>query len=505
MEPKDILTMSVRMTIGAKKAKAIDTEGCALVIGLSKKGLPKGSAAELDKAMGGALSKIVSGIDAGPELGKTHLVFTKSYPIKPERIILVGIGGNQKVSALEKVRIGFATAANLCEKAGLKNIVGLLPPGSSAEVAQAMAEGFALGAYQWDSYKAEKRKGATSFDVLVENAKDLKSAEKGCKTAQIIVEAVWLVRDLGNTPGNDMTPKVLGEAAQAVGKKYGFSVKVLGPKEIAQQNMQGILAVSKGSVEEPRFLELEYNGSRSKKSKPIVLVGKAITFDTGGIDLKSFELMDGMKFDMVGGAAVLGTVMAAKRLGLPHHIIGLIPCCENMPDAKAYKPGDVLRYSNGKTVEIFSTDAEGRLILADALLRAAELDPRFVVDIATLTGGMKTLFAGFASGILGNQEGLISGLVRAGEVTNERLWKLPLWPEFDELIESDTADLRNSCGKYGGSISAARFLLNFTSYPWAHIDIAGTGWADKRMGYLAKGGTAVGTRLFIQWLKDLRA
>ncbi len=505
MEPKDIFTGSVNIAIGAKKAKAVETQCCALVIGLSKKALPKGSATELDKAMGGALSKIVSGIDAGPELGKIYMVFSKNYPIKPERIILVGIGGDQKISALEKVRVGFATAANLCENIGLQNIVGLLPPGGPADVAQAMAEGFVLGAYRWDSFKAKKRKGATSFDVLAENAKDLKIAVKGCETAKIIAGAVWLARDLGNTPGNEMTPRVLAEVAQTVGKTYGFSVKVLGPKEIAEKKMYGIMAVNKGSAEEPRFIELEYNGSRSKKSKPIVLVGKAITFDSGGISLKPTDKMDEMKFDMAGGAAVLGAVMAAKRFGLPHHIIGLIPCAENLPDGKAYKPGDVLRFSNNKTVEILSTDAEGRLILADALLRAAELEPRFVVDIATLTMGIKTFLAGMAAGVWGNDDALVSGLVRAGEATNERLWKFPLWPVFDELLEGDTADLKNSGGRDGGSITASRFLWNFTSYPWAHLDIAGTAWTEKAKGYVPKGGTAFGTRLFIQWLRDLRA
>jgi len=505
MDPKDILNGKVNIVIRAKKANSVDTECCALVIGLTKKALPKGSATELDKTMGGALSKIVAGIDAGPELGKTHMIFTKNYPIKPERIILVGIGGDQKVAALEKVRVGFAAAATLCENIGLKNIVGLLHPGGSAEVAQAMAEGFVLGAYRWDCFKAKKRKGAASFDVLAENSKDLKNAAKGCEIAKIISEAVWLARDLGNTPGNEMTPRVLAEVAQTVGKTYGISVRVLGPKEIAEKKMYGIMAVNKGSVEEPRFIELEYNGSRSKKSKPIVLVGKAITFDSGGISIKPVDKMDEMKFDMAGGAAVLGTLVAAKRLGLPHHIIGLIPCAENLPDGKAYKPGDVLRYKNGKTVEIMTTDAEGRLILADALLRAAELEPRFVVDIATLTMGIKTFLAGMAAGVWGNDDGLVSGLLRAGEATNERLWKFPLWPVYDELLEGDTADLKNSGGRDGGSITASRFLWNFTSYPWAHLDIAGTAWTEKGKGYVPKGGTAFGTRLFIQWLRDLRA
>jgi leucyl aminopeptidase len=505
MGPKDSRASKGSIAIEAVKARAVDTECCALVIGLARKSLPKGSAVELDKAMGGALSRIVSGVDAGPELGKTHMIFTKHYPIKPERIILVGIGGEEKVPALEKVRLGFAAAAKLCEQAGLKKVAGLLPPEASSDVAQAMVEGFVLGAYHWDRFKAKKRKGAESFTVLAENAMDLRPAAKGIDAARVICDTVWFVRDLSNMPGNEMHPKDLAAAAMALAKATDIKARILGPKEIAEKGMNGILTVSKGSAEEPRFIELEYNGARSKNARPIVLVGKAITFDSGGISLKPVDKMDEMKFDMSGGAVVMGVVAAAKRFGLPLNLVGLIPCSENMPGGRAYRPGDVITYKNGKTVEVISTDAEGRLILADALLRAAELVPRCVVDIATLTMGIKVVLAGMAAGVWGNDDGLVSNLVRAGEATNERLWRFPLWPVFDELIEGDTADIKNSGGRDGGSITASRFLSNFISYPWAHIDIAGTAWVDKDHGYLTKGGTAFGVRLFIQWLRGLKA
>jgi leucyl aminopeptidase len=505
MGPKGSISSKGSIAIEAMKARAVDTECCALVIGLARKSLPTGSAVELDKAMGGALSRIVSGVDAGPELGKTHLVFTKHYPIKPERIILVGIGGEEKVPALEKVRVGFAAAARLCEQAGLKKVVGLLPPGASSDVAQATAEGFVLGAYRWDRFKADKRKGADSFTMIAENARDLKNAAKGIDVARVICDTVWLVRDLSNMPGNEMHPRGLAEAARALAAAAGIDVRVLGPKEIAEKGMTGLLTVSKGSAEEPRFIEVEYNGARAKNARPIVLVGKAITFDSGGISLKPVDKMDEMKFDMSGGAVVMGVVAAAKRLGLPLHLVGLVPCCENMPGGRAYRPGDVITFKNKRTVEVISTDAEGRLILADALLRAAELVPRCVVDIATLTMGIKVVLAGMAAGVWGNDDRLVSGLVRAGEATNERLWRFPLWPVFDELIEGDTADIKNSGGRDGGSITASRFLSNFVSYPWAHIDIAGTAWVDKDRGYLTKGGTAYGARLFIQWLRGLKA
>jgi len=505
MGTKEDITSKAGIAIDAGKGKAVDTECCALVIGLTRKSLPKGAAAELDKAMGGALTKIISGVDAGPELCKTHMIFTKHYPIKPERVILVGIGGDKMVPALEKVRLGFAAAANLCEKLGLKKIVGLLPAGASADFAQAMAEGFGLGAYRWDRFKSDKRKGAESFTVLAENARDFKTTAKAVHVARVLCETVWLARDICNTPGNELHPKAMAEHARALARVTGLDLRILGPKEITEKGMSGILAVSKGSAEEPRFIELEYNGARSKKARPIVLVGKAITFDSGGISLKPVEKMDEMKFDMTGGAVVLGVVAAAKRLGLPLHLVALVPCCENMPGGKAYRPGDVIKFKNGKTVEVISTDAEGRLILADALLRAAELEPRYVVDIATLTLGIKTVLAGMAAGIWGNDDRLVSSLVKAGEATSERLWKFPMWPVFDDLIEGDTADLKNSGGRDGSSITATRFLSHFTSYPWAHIDIAGTAWVDKDQGYLQKGGTAFGARLLIQWLSGLKA
>jgi leucyl aminopeptidase len=212
-----------------------------------------------------------------------------------------------------------------------------------------------------------------------------------------------------------------------------------------------------------------------------------------------------MKYDMAGGATVLATVTAAARLKLPLRIIGLIPSSENMPDGKAYKPGDVIEYKNGRTAEIISTDAEGRLILADALLRAGELDPAMVIDIATLTGGVKVALAKVAAGLLGNDDRLVNGLIKAGKESHERLWRLPLWPEYNELIKGDTADIKNSGGREGSTCTAAAFLNNFVSYPWAHVDIAGMGWTPIGKGYLQKGATGFGVRVFMQWLRSQRA
>lgn len=488
--------------VRVEKGGAIEKECCALVVGISGKGLPN-VAKELDKAVDGALSRIVGGEDVGSDPGKGHLMFSKHLPIKPERIILIGVGkGGGKNKALENLRQGYAAAAAMCENRGLKHIVGLLPPNISADTVQAMVEAFVIGAYRWDTYKRRKRKGAESFTVLVSNAKDKRTAEKAAHAGRVVSESTCMVRDLANCPSNDLRPKDLAKLAEALGKEYGFKVNILGKKEIEKAEMHGLLAVSRGSAEEPRFIELEWNGTRSKKTRPIVFVGKAITFDTGGISIKPVANMDQMKYDMAGGATVLGTITAAARSKLPLRIIGLIPSSENMPDGKAYKPGDVIEYKNGRTVEIISTDAEGRLILADGLLRAGELDPTYVIDTATLTGGVKVALAKIAAGILGNDDRLVNGLIKAGGETHERLWRLPLWPEYNDLIKGDTADIKNSGGREGSTCTAAALLNNFVSYPWAHVDIAGMGWSPSGKGYLQKGATGFGVRLFMQWLRS---
>jgi leucyl aminopeptidase len=497
----------VGIVVDVEKGKAVDKECCGLVIGINRSGLPKGMARELDKALDGTLSSIVAGIDVGPEPGKIHMMFTKHLPIMPERIILTGVGKSGKRARMDEVRQGMAVATNLVEKKGLKEIVAVFPPGGSVELARTMVEGFVIGSYRWDRYKGKKRNGARSFTLLVENAKDLKNAAKGAEAGKVASESVWMVRDLANTPGNELTPMLFEELIGKVAKASGVTFRSFGPKEIKRMEMAGLQAVNRGSGEEPRFFELEYigKGSGGKKARPIVLVGKAVTFDTGGISLKPVANMDQMKYDMSGGATVLGVISAAARLNLPLRIVGLIPCTDNMPGGMAYKPGDVIKYRNGRTVEVISTDAEGRLILADALLRAGELEPRYVVDIATLTGGVKIALARKAAAVLGNDDRLVNALIKAGMGEAERLWRLPMWDDYGDLIKGDTADIKNSGGREGSTITATMFLSNFVSYPWAHIDIAGMGWTERARGYIQKGSVGFGVRMFIQWLSGLRS
>jgi len=290
-----------------------------------------------------------------------------------------------------------------------------------------------------------------------------------------------------------------------IGREVGFKVRVIGMEELEEMGMGGIVNVGRGSSHEPKLIILEYDGTgRGEEERPYVVVGKAITFDTGGISLKPSEKMEEMKYDKSGGAAVVGIVKAAALLKLPIRLIGLIPAAENMPGGNAYKPGDIIRFRNGKTAEIINTDAEGRLILADALAYGAEMKPRVMIDLATLTGACVIALGTHATGLLTNNQELGEKIKESGERTGERVWQLPLWKQYKEQLKSEVADMKNVGGRPGGAITAAAFLSNFVGEtPWAHLDIAGTAWTQEtteKKSYIPKGATGVGVRLVIDYL-----
>jgi len=301
-----------------------------------------------------------------------------------------------------------------------------------------------------------------------------------------------------------MTPEHMAHNALEVGKKRKMvKVTVLDEKKMKALKMNGILSVAQGSHEASRFIIMEYNGVKRTKEKPIILVGKGLTFDTGGISLKPAENMEEMKTDMAGGAAVMGTIMAAADLRLPLRVIGLIPATENMPGGRAYKPGDVLHTLSGQTVEIISTDAEGRLILADALWYARRYEPVAMIDVATLTGACVIALGDLVMGMMGTDDNLKTILKDAAERTGEKLWELPLWKEYEESLKSDVADMKNVGGRQGGAITAGVFLSKFVASdcPWVHLDIAGPSWLKKDRPYIPKGASGVGVRLLIEALK----
>jgi leucyl aminopeptidase len=305
-------------------------------------------------------------------------------------------------------------------------------------------------------------------------------------------------RGLQVLPPNICTPAFLGDRASELARQHGFSVSVLDRAAIEKEGMGALLAVGQGSAQEPRFIALEYKGA---EGAPVVLVGKGVTFDTGGISIKPAQSMEDMKYDMSGAAAVLGTFEMLGRLKPKLHVVGLVPSAENMPSSRSYRPGDVVRTLSGKTIEVVNTDAEGRLLLCDALTWARRYSPACVLDIATLTGAIVIALGHTAIGVMGTDESLVSAVVAAGERAGERAWPLPLWDDYKDLIKSDIADVKNSGGRPAGSITAGWFLREFVDgFPWAHLDIAGTAYTERDAPDMPRGPTAAGVRLFSEFL-----
>jgi leucyl aminopeptidase len=434
------------------------------------------------------------------------LVTDKKF--KSPRLLLVGLGEENK-RTLETYRRAAATAAKKARSLKLKHLALSVPIPSgnmkSPELVEALAEGAVLSLYKFDKYLTEKdgkENSITDVTILGEDAQVEKDAKKILNKTKIVCEAVYLARDLENAPGNEIYPETLAAAAQQSAKKYGYRCEVWDKKRIETTGFGGLLAVNSGSVRPPRFIILEHNGGR-KDLATVVLIGKGITFDSGGISIKPAANMAEMKMDMAGAAAVIGTMEAAVRLKLPLHLVGLIPTTENMPSGSSMRPGDIIRHYGGKTSEVDNTDAEGRLILADALAYAEKYKPNAVIDLATLTGAVVVALGQHATGMFGNNDELIAKLKEAGDKTYERVWQMPLFDEYEKQIKSDVADVKNVGGRWAGAITAALFLKKFIGkYKWVHLDIAGTAMLEEDLPYAPKGGSGVGVRLLIEMLKN---
>ena len=442
---------------------------------------------------------------------------------RPQRIILAGLGEFAKRSEpsnrsinLERFRAASAAAAKRAAQANstAKTLVISVPGGiggkekfpSSEEILVGVFEGAALGLYRFDRYLSEK-KGKTKLTTIALHP-DGFDPGNALKRARVIVSSVTFARDLANAPANEVYPASFAYRVKKTGRKSGFRVTVFDEKKISTLGMGGILAVSAGAREwhPPRFIILEYRGPRPVNEKPVVIVGKGVTFDSGGISLKPSANMAEMKMDMSGAAAVAGTFKAAAELRLPVHLVGVVPLTENMPGGSATKPGDIIRISDGQTVEVDNTDAEGRLILADALSYIRKRYPRgveAVIDLATLTGACVVALGQYATGMLGTNRKVLDELKKAGEETYERVWELPLYKEYDHLVKSDVADVKNAGGRWAGAITAACFLKKFAgNMPWVHLDIAGTAILEEAAPYAPKGGSGVGVRLLVQYLQN---
>lgn len=446
--------------------------------------------------------------------GETTVLYTPDI-FSAKRIILSGIGESEKLS-LEYLRRAGAAAAKTAVRMKLSSVAYMLDifenndvplNASLADISCALAEGAALGTYTFSHYFTDEEQRSHPLQTVSFNASrknTLNDIKEGIYRASNICRGVYLARDLGNTPGIDLYPETLAAIARDECRKAGCKVTIFDEKKIQSLKMGGIVSVSKGSERPPRFVIIEWNGGK-RLEKPYVLVGKGITFDTGGISIKPSAGMGDMKMDMSGAAAVIGTMQAAASLKLPVNIVGLIPACENMPSGKAIRPGDVIRIMNGKTVEVDNTDAEGRLILADTLVFAKRYKPKAVVDLATLTGACVVALGHYATGMMGNDSSVIESLKAAGERSYERVWELPLYDEYEKLIKSDIADVKNMGGRWAGAITAGWFLKKFVDdYPWVHLDIAGTAILAENADYTQKGASGIGVRLLIEWLRMMR-
>lgn len=377
----------------------------------------------------------------------------------------------------------------------------------SDEAAALIAETLDRAQYRFDKYLSKKKdtpkKEVDSIGLLFSKKDQKKVLETALSQARIIADAVNFTRTLINEPANVMPPRELARYAREVARAGKIKCQVLRPAEIKKLKMGGVIAVGQGSHEPYQFIVLEY-GSTHKNKGTVCLVGKGVTFDTGGISIKPSRDMEKMKYDMSGAAAVIGIFKALSRLKLPVHVIGLAPCVENMPGGHAQRPGDIIKMYNGKSVEVINTDAEGRLILADALSYAEKFKPKAIIDMATLTGACAVTFADKCIGLMGTDPALVEKVRKAGEATGERCWELPLWDEYFEIIKGHHSDIMNAGSGYGGTITAAMFLKEFVpdKKPWVHLDIAGTAWVDSDKPYNSRGATGVGVRLVLEFLKN---
>ena len=491
--------MKVSISIG----KVLEQSCKVLVIGCFENEPASHGLENLDSVLGGVVKSLYVQKEFGGKFKTSKLIHTLDrFPA--ERILLVGLGKRSEFT-VERLRQASGTAAQALKSNRISSASTILYQsldGSGAAL-EAEVTGYLLGSYAFYRYKSEQKDLAqlSELKIVAPTKKIQELLIPGLQRAVALCSGVTLARDLVSEPGNVATPEYLAEQALLLAGGGEISCTIHGLAAIEQLGMGGLLAVAKGSRQEPRFIALEYNGAGAGV-KPVVLVGKGVTFDAGGISLKPREGMEAMKNDMAGAAAVLGVFKAAAAMELSCNIVGLIPAAENLPDGGAYKPGDVIKMMSGKTVEINNTDAEGRMILADALHYAERFNPAAVIDLATLTGACVVALGHHAAGLLGNDDRLKRALLKAGENSGERLWELPLWEEYGDAMKSDIADMKNAGGSYGGSITAGWFLQQFVGKrKWAHLDIAGTAWEEKGRHYLPKGASGFGVRLIMEYLR----
>jgi leucyl aminopeptidase len=475
-----------------------------LVVAVTEDRTLSDAATKLDTLSGGAISAVLKRGDLPGKVGQSLLLHTLPN-LKAERVLLVGVGKEDELSdrQFRKVVIG---ALNVLKGLGGSDAVFALDDlavknRDTYGKARLLVETLADGEYVFDRFKSQKAEPRALKKITLLTAKTTQAdTERAATHAAAIATGMAFTRDLGNLPPNICHPSYLAEEAKALGKEHkNLKIDILDEKKLKELGMGAFLAVAQGSEQPPRLIVMNYQGGK-KSEKPYVLVGKGVTFDTGGISIKPAAGMDEMKFDMCGAASVFGTLRAVLELKLPINLVCLLACAENMPGGNATRPGDIVSTMSGQTVEILNTDAEGRLVLCDTLTYAERFKPQAVIDIATLTGACVVALGGHTSGLMGNNDTLIGQLLDAGKQADDRAWQLPLFDEYQEQLDSPFADIANIGGPKGGSITAGCFLSRFAkAYNWAHLDIAGTAWLS---GGKDKGATGRPVPLLTQYLLD---
>ncbi len=487
------------MKYNSKHIPVFDHKTPCLVVGVYERHRGGPALEALDQASGGRLRRVLRKGDFHGRCGESLMLYDIEG-LAAARLLLLGLGKQKGFSARDFGE-ALRKATPALDQANIGALAVCLPGETDAYalVREAIA-GIEAAVYRFDQCKSDPekpRKPLRQVTFLSADRRDLKRVQKACAHGQAIANGSRLARDLGNLPGNICTPTYLAEQARKLARgQRKLKVTVLEEKDMEKLGMGALLSVSRGSRQPAKLIVMEYKGGK-RDSKPVALVGKGLTFDAGGISIKPAQAMDEMKYDMCGGASVFGTLAACVELDLPINVVGVVPSSENLPDGDANKPGDIVTTMSGQTVEVLNTDAEGRLILCDALTYTERFNPAAVIDIATLTGACIIALGHHASGLMANDDRLAEEIDRAGEAANDRVWRLPLWDDYQKQLDSNFADMANIGGRAAGTITAACFLSRFTrSFKWAHLDIAGTAWVSGK----DKGATGRPVPLLTQFL-----
>ncbi len=469
---------------------------------------PEGDTAVVDKALGGAISELINQGEIKGKLKQITVIYSLGK-LPAARVVVVGLGKQAELSQ-DKVRGAVAETCRLLQQQNVESMATIAQGAEIAGItvagaAQAIAEGALLGVYSFRRHLTKEAEHGEIKQLTVVDTDEtrLSALEQGCQKGRILAEATNLARDMVNEPPNYMTPTHMAEMAAKLADTYGLELTVLEREQMQESGMGALLGVAQGSRQPPKFIVLRYQGGDSDETD-VALLGKGITFDSGGISIKPSEGMGDMKADMAGGAAVVAAMSAIAQLKPKINVLMLLPATENLPDGSAVKPGDILTAMGGKTIEIISTDAEGRLILADALGYAKQHGAKLIVDVATLTGAIRVALGDVCTGAFGNNQELIDKIIAAGAEAGERIWQMPMYEEYKEQNKSEVADIKNTGGRLGGAITAAQFLAEFADgTAWVHLDIAGTSMSTKKRNYQVKGATGVPVRTLVNLVLSL--